>query len=515
MSVRHYSTLGRYLDANRDGAAEYSDHVLEVVEGVLPPALQGTLLRNGNGRFEHYGVRYEHLFDGDGMVARFHFDGQQVRYRNRHVRTQEFMAEEQAGRMLYRSFGTNLPGGLRTNFLRTTFKNTANTSLVWHGGHLLALWEGGLPHRLDPATLATLGRFDYGGVLRNPFSWLDRRISPELPFSAHPKVHARTGVLHNFGIVAGRRHRLVLYEVSPAGQARLAHVLPLAAPTFAHDFVLTDSGHRIFLLAPVAFDVLRALSGLASPAASLRQDPTQPTEVVVVGPDGEVHRLRTAFGFVFHFVNGYQDADGTLVADALLLDDFPATEVIRAYLAGCVPDNQPQARFVRFRLDLVAGTVVREELSDCQGELPIVHPGREGLPYRYAWAIGRPSHSPLPLLDHLIKLDLHTGAAHHAYAPGTLCSEPVLVPRSGPVAEDDGYLVYLRFVAASATTELVVAEAADLRLVARLRLPHNIPLGFHGLWLSETELTAEKPPARHFLPPELDAATKAATVSTP
>ncbi|WP_375436958.1 carotenoid oxygenase family protein [uncultured Hymenobacter sp.] len=487
MSVHYCSVLGDYLTANRCVAAEYDDIALELIEGTLPADLSGTLLRNGNGRFEHHGVRYEHLFDGDGMVARFHFDGQQVYYRNRHVRTAEFVAEEQAGRMLYRSFGTNLPGGVRTNFLRIKFKNTANTSLVEHGGHLLALWEGGLPHRLDPTTLASLGRFDYEGVLRNSFSWLDRRITPEMPFSAHPKVHPTTGVLHNFGIVAGTRHRLVLYEVSPVGQARLAHVLPLPAATFAHDFVLTHSGHQIFLLTPVAFDVLRAFSGLVSPAASLRVDRTQPTQIVVVDPEGTVHHLTTEFGFVFHLVNGYQDDDGTLVVDALVLDDYPGTLGFQAYLTGRVPDDQLQARFVRFRLDLAGRTVTRHSLSDHEAELPVVNPNQEGLPYRYVWAIGRPPGHSVPLLDHLLKLDVQTGAVSYAYKPGTVCSEPIIVPRTelnqnASCAEDDGYLIYLRFSASSCTTELIVADAADLRTLARLRLPHNIPLGFHGLW---------------------------------
>lgn len=497
MPIQHYPVLHHYVEANRCVTTEYDDEVLALVEGQLPADLLGTLLRNGNGRFEQYGIKYEHLFDGDGMVARFRFDGQQMRYRNRHVRTAEFVAEEKAGRMLYRSFGTNLPGGLRANFLKTQFKNTANTSLVQHGGHLLALWEDGLPHRLDPDSLATLGLHDYEGTLRNPFSWLDRRISPDLPFSAHPKVHPTTGVLHNFGTVAGRPHRLALYEVSPDGRGRLARALPMPAATFAHDFILTQSGHQIFFLTPVAFDVWRALAGLGSPAACIKVDRTQATQIVVVGPDGAVHRLETDFGFVFHFVNGFQAADGTLVADALLMADFPDSAVMKAFLAGNVPDDQAQARFVRFRLDLAAGIVTRESLTDYEGELPEIHPDRLGQPYRYAWAIGRPPGHSLPLLDHIIKLDVLSGETRHAYAPGTMCSEPVVVPRLPPAgqpspAEDDGYLVYLRYAAATNTTDLVVADAADLHLVARLRLPHNIPLGFHGLWQPAPEVGASK-----------------------
>jgi all-trans-8'-apo-beta-carotenal 15,15'-oxygenase len=55
------------------------------------------------------------------------------------------------------------------------------------------------------------------------------------------------------------------------------------------------------------------------------------------------------------------------------------------------------------------------------------------------------------------------------------------VPRPEAANEDDACLLYLRFVAAAATTELL-ANAANLRALARLRCPFNIPLGFYGLW---------------------------------
>lgn len=483
MSVRHFPILRRYVAANRTVTDEYDDVPLELVEGSLPPALIGTLYRNGNGRFEHQGVAYDHPFDGDGMIAKFAFDGQTVRYRNRYVRTAEFLAEEAAGRMLYRSFGTNLPGGIRTNAFRMQFKNAANTSVVWHGGRMLALWEGGWPHQIDPITLDTLGRYHYDGVLQNPFGWLDRRITPEMQFSAHPKIHPTTGVLHNFGTVPGTKQRLVLYEVTPDGRAGVSQVIDMPDMTFAHDFVLTESGHRIFFLTPVAFDMVRALTGLTSPAASIRVNRANPTLVLVVDPQNRIHKLTTDFCFVFHFVNGYQDADGQLVVDGLRLEDFPASDAMKAYLAGDLTDDQPGARYVRYRIDLDRKTVRHEPLAHYEGELPEIHPGRTGRPYRYAWSIGRPIGSPAPLFDHIVKVDAQTGQGRHRLAPDTLPSEPIVVPRPGAAAEDDAWLLYLLFDAPSQTTDLVVADAADLQTVARLRLPHNIPLGFHGMWL--------------------------------
>ena len=488
MAIQHYKTLHDYVRTNESVSEEYDDVELELLEGTLPTDLKGVLFRNGNGRFAHQGVWYDHLFDGDGMISRFEFDGRRVHYRNRHVRTREFLEEEKAGRMLHRSFGTNLPGGFWKNAFRMQFKNAANTSVVWHGGHLMAMWEGGWPHRIDPVTLETIDRYDYQGVLRNPFSWLDRQIAPEMPFSAHPKIHPDTGVLHNFGTVAGTQQRLVLYEVNPDGQARISQVIKMDDMTFSHDFVLTQSGHRILFLTPVAFDMPRALLGLTSPAASIRVNRDKPTLVLVIDPSGTIHRLTTDFCFVFHFVNGYLDRDGKLIVDGLMLDYFPGSDAMKAYLNGDVAEDGTGARFTRYTIDLATKQVSRKPLADYEGELPEIHPDRLGKPYRYAWGIGRPLTHSRPLADQLVKIDVLTGQGVHCGEDNTLLSEPIVVPRPDSVAEDDAWLLYLLFDARTQTTDLVVADAASLNTVARLRLPHNIPLGFHGMWLSEGQL---------------------------
>jgi len=130
--------LAAYLRANETVRDEV-DIRLRVAEGALPSALRGVLYRNGPGKMEVHGTKYDHPFDGDGMVTRFAFADGEVHYKNRFVRTEEYVAEERAGRMLYRSFGTNLPGGLRKNLFRLRFKNAANTSVVLHGGKLVGM----------------------------------------------------------------------------------------------------------------------------------------------------------------------------------------------------------------------------------------------------------------------------------------------------------------------------------------------------------------------------------------
>ena len=44
---------------------------------------------------------------------------------------------------------------------------TANTTMIYHAGRALVLKEDDLPYEVDPETLETRGRFDYGGQIRS------------------------------------------------------------------------------------------------------------------------------------------------------------------------------------------------------------------------------------------------------------------------------------------------------------------------------------------------------------
>lgn len=64
----------------------------------------------------------------------------------------------------------------------------ANTAALAWGGKLLALWEGGLPHQIDPLSLSTIGASEVGGVLEPPGS----------TFAAHPRLDPANDRVVNF-----------------------------------------------------------------------------------------------------------------------------------------------------------------------------------------------------------------------------------------------------------------------------------------------------------------------------
>jgi all-trans-8'-apo-beta-carotenal 15,15'-oxygenase len=454
-----------------------TDATLVPEEGRLPPQLRGVLYRNGSGGFADPGA---HPFDGDGMVARFELDGRTVRYKNRFVDTQEREAERAAGRRLYRGFGSNLPGGLRSNLLRVRFKNAANTSVVAHGGKLLALWEGGLPHELDPRTLETVGRYDFGGQLRGSGPLLDRWLMPELPFSAHPKLDPATGELWGFGTRMGYRPRLMLYRVDADGRMDEPRALPLRDLTFIHDFLLTPR-YRVFFLAPFSFDVMRMVLGLEPPAAALRWRGSGRMRIWLVDRDtDEVTELDASPGFVFHFVHGHETSDGRVVALGLKMDGFPdpgldlgAADAVRSF-------QYPPPKLVRFVIDPARGKVSEERVRDLPMELPATDaPDSSGEPCRRFWATANPHEDRSLRYTAIARIDLDGGHdAVRDFAPG-FPSEPTFVPdpAGGP-----GFLLTVVYDPDAHRSDLHVLDAHSLATRWRGRLPHHLPPGFHGCW---------------------------------
>ena len=97
--------------------AEY-DYFIDDIEGRVPADLTGTFVRNGPGRQRIGGRAYGHWFDGDGMLCAFTFANGRVHFRNRYVRTPKYVEETAAQKILYRGFGTQIPGGWTKNVLR-------------------------------------------------------------------------------------------------------------------------------------------------------------------------------------------------------------------------------------------------------------------------------------------------------------------------------------------------------------------------------------------------------------
>ncbi len=457
------------------------EHVtrLRLVEGAIPRALRGTCYRNGPGRFERGPTTYGHLFDGDGMVAAFGFDDLGVVYRNRFVRTAAFEEEERAGDVLHRGFGTPAAGGRLANAFRPRFKNAANTGVAAHGGALLALWEGGLPHRLDPLTLATLGTHDFDGALIARPSLSSAVLGRELPFCAHPKHDPATGELVGFGLRMGARSTLLIHRVDPQGRMKPPREIGLDSLWFVHDFAVTPRW-LVFVLCPVAFRVAPMLLGKMTPAESLAGDERRPLRVLAVeraSLDRE-GRPRTfmasssdARGFAFHVVNAFEDGDERIAVDVAWTPQFPVLPSPR----GRTPYAFVPPRLTRIDVDLERSTLDVTPTSTLF-EIPEIDPRVAGARHRVAWGLGGKS-----TLSGITRWERGASPLTRDFAPDVVA--PPLFLSDGSRTEGAGWILTTVYVPRTHSSELLLLDATTLRTTARARLPHVLPPHFHGCWV--------------------------------
>ncbi|HIK46612.1 MAG TPA: carotenoid oxygenase family protein, partial [Leptolyngbyaceae cyanobacterium M65_K2018_010] len=343
-------------------AEEFSTTPLPLLAGHIPPGLRGTLYRNGPARLERHGVRVGHWFDGDGAILRVHFHNGAAEATYRYIQTAGWQTEEAIDQYLYRGYGSLPPGSVWQRW-RAQVKNVANTSVLALPDRLLALWEGGLPHRLNLETLATQGVDNL------------QSLRPTDTFSAHPKRHPRTGQIFNFGVKAGGNATLKLYRCSPKGLVEQTATLELTGIPLVHDFVLADR-HLVFCVPPVRLNPLPAVFGLQSFSDALRWQPQTGTQVIVVDADSfEV----TAWNQVdpwyqWHFGHSQLLPDGSLTFDVVRYPDFATNQYLKEIASGQVT-TPAEAQLWQYRLDPQTGKILESNcLLDRHCEFPVVWP---------------------------------------------------------------------------------------------------------------------------------------------
>jgi all-trans-8'-apo-beta-carotenal 15,15'-oxygenase len=451
---------------------------IDRIDGAIPQELVGTLFRNGPGLLDVNGQAYGHPFDGDGMICAITFVDGRAHFANSFVKTPEFLAEQEAGRILYRGvFGTQKPGGWLQNIFDLRFKNIANTNAIYHARKLLALWEASRPYQLDPATLETIGIESFNGAL-----------AAGQVFTAHPKLDAESGDLWGFGVEAGPQSKISVYRVDAKGTLTEQFQQKVSGFCFLHDFAYTPN-YRIFSQNPVEFQPLGFLLGFKTAGACLDLKPNTPTKILLFDRVGKLTTFETDPCFIFHHCNAFEQ-DDLVVLDSICYKDYPKSEPNSNYKETDF-DKVIPGHLYRFHIDLRSGKVDRQLIVERSCEFPAINPKLVGRSYRYAYlgAIANESSTPgnAPL-QAILKVDLQTGRQElHSFAPRGFVGEPVFIPRPGAMAEDEGWLVLLVFDAAHERSDVVILDAQNISTepLATLHLNHHIPYGLHGNFTPE------------------------------
>lgn len=439
------------------------------IEGFLPQEVDGLYLRLGpNPCFAP--VPPYHWFDGDGMIHIIDLSApNSASYRNQYIQTAALEADnvaEQAVNLGLRhppDITLTLQGGM-------PYRNTANTSVLYHHGRAFALCEFGEPYEISLPDAETIGRVTLGAP-------------SGMTFNAHPKIDPVTGELlylrHRLGVAPYLsfgtldRNGVLQYEVD----------IDVSFPCMMHDFAFTPS-YIVIMEHSLYFDLERAKAGKS--AWVCNQDSPSRFGIFPRRASATAIRwLEASSCCVTHFVNAFENDNEILISGIRYQKQpeiltFSATEEDASRPMAAV-----QTGLYEWRINLNDGFVQERTLLDDAFEFPTLNPERYGQPFRYTYLSKEGMNSALAKFDH------HTGSLRfYSYGRGRYGGEATFVARNGATKEDDGYLLVIVWDSRSGLSEMLVLDASSFpsEPIARIFLPVRVPFGFHGSFIPRIKL---------------------------
>jgi carotenoid cleavage dioxygenase len=446
------------------------------VEGEIPADMYGAYLRNGpNPQFKP-GNRY-HPFDGDGLVHALYFRDGTASYRNTLIDTAGLAREQAAGETVY----PGVMGPFNFDLPDFPIKDTSNTDIILHHGKLISLWyNSGIPYTLDPLTLENTGALD------SP-SKLTRKMS------AHSRVDWQTGEMFFFDY--GDEPPYMVYGVlAPDGSLKHEAPIDLPGPRLPHEITFTNN-YAILHDHPLFHDI-NVLKRHKMRVVEFHTD--MPTRFGLIPRLGDKPRwFECEPCFVLHTSNAWEEGDWVIMDGCRSVNPMPAAHDDEGDLAHMLAYMRLEANNYRWRFNLRTGEVREGPLCDRNSEFNKSNQIFHGVKTRYAY------HQDIPLdadgghtlrFTGLLKYDNETGQYQkYEYGPGVFGSETPFVPKKGAdrsSEEDDGYLTTLVTDTNDWTSWCLIFDAKDITPgpIARVKLPHRIPYGFHGWWARGEDL---------------------------
>ena len=432
-----------------------------IVIGEIPKELNGTFYRNGPNPQYVYSENY-HMFEGDGMIHAITFQHGHVKYKNRWIRTEKFLAERKARKSL---FGGMRDFGVQDESVKNCSRSTSNTNVIWHHNHLLALNEGSLPFDIDRNDIAKGDIYTFNQLL-------DRTMM------AHPKIDPVNGELLFYSYF-GPDFRYFIADKN--GKINYQNTLAMPFKCMMHDFAITEN-FSIFPLFPLTWDFQR----IQRRETVFKWEPHLNTRFAIMprfGNDSDVIWFEDQAALGFHVINAWEEAD-KIILEMVVMDDIPQDVIAFA------DDNITYKNyFTRWIFDLSRRKITKERLDKINVEFPRIDERFTGRNNRYAYTNGTINENALNLFDAIIRYDVNDNKKQiHHFGKGSFPLEPIFVPRSVDAKEGDGFLLSYVYREAHNRSDLVILDAqhADDEPLAIVQLPHRIPFGFHGCWVDES-----------------------------
>ncbi|WOH37802.1 carotenoid oxygenase family protein [Thalassotalea fonticola] len=441
------------------------------IEGKIPNDLVGIFFRNGPGKHERGEQRYQHLFEGDGMLQSFKIAEGKIVHQGKFIETPKFQQEQLAEQFLYSGPETKFNDSLPVS--NSNMVNTANTNVIPVGDDLWALWEGGTATSVNSETLEfqqqiTLGADSkYGQSLKG------------LPFSAHPKVEAN-GDIWNFGL--NQSGHVVLYHLAATGQVKNVGILNANYKGgMLHDFLLTEK--HLLIILPSLTTTREFGNNQRGYFSRVGFDKNQAMRVLVVSKSDLTltKEYELPAGFAFHYGNAWEENNGTIHFDASLYPNVDVLHNLANVMKGEMNNVNIDAKTALYTL--LPNGKANHAILDVNSEFPRVCDHLVGLKNEYLYHLSSQRNSLWS--DSVSSFNVSTGKEDRFdFGKEYLVEEHISVCPTNQ--EGTGYLIGTALHVPSKRTCLNIFNASSIAdgPIARAWLNHHLPLGFHGNFIA-------------------------------
>lgn len=500
------------------------------VTGTIPKWINGSLLRNGPGRFEFGKDKYNHWFDGMALMHNFKIENSSVTYMSKFLQSDSYTKNKSANRIVVSEFGTlAMPDPCKSAFDRfmSKFKMTStdncSVNYVLYKGDYYVSTETNLMRKVDPETLDTLEKVDWSKFIAVNGA------------TAHPHYDP-DGTVYNMGNSYGKegtRYNIIRVPPQKSGEGETLEGAQVVCsiepeekmkPAYYHSFGMSEN-YVVFVEQPLRLNIMKLMLSKIqgkSFSGSMSWEPEQNTVFHVINKHtGKKHSttFHTKAFATFHQINAFED-QGCIVLDLCCQDDGGAVEmfqlenlrksgndlnelfkqVAKAYprrfvlpLDSSVNDDvatQPLSYTTATALKEGDGKIwcTHENLHDhtldsCGIEFPQINYAKYNTKkYRFFYGCGFQHF----VGDSLIKVDVETKRAKVWKEDGYYPSEPIFVPYPNAVEEDDGVILSAVLTPhQDKNIFLLILDAKDFTEIARAEAPVQIPYGFHGIFVPQ------------------------------
>ncbi|XP_061818276.1 carotenoid-cleaving dioxygenase, mitochondrial isoform X2 [Nerophis lumbriciformis] len=510
-------------------AEETPDPIPAEVQGTIPHWIDGSLLRNGPGKFEFGETHYNHWFDGMALLHQFKVKEGQVTYRSRFLHSDAYTKNSEQDRIVISEFGTiTMPDPCKNIFQRffSRFEilkptDNANVSFVKYKGDYYVSTETHLMHRVDPENLETLQQVDWSKFIAVNGATAHPHYAPDGTTFNMGNSYGGKGTTYNIISIPPEKSD---QEDTLKGAKILCSILPAnkSQPSYYHSFAMSEN-FVVFIEQPIKMDLLRIVTCKMrgkTLSDAIYWDPNLETILHVIdkrtGEASPVKYYAKAFA-TFHQINAFEE-DGFLMLDLCCSDDGQAINIYllqnlrksgealdevynsmsrafprRFVLPLNVTQETPTDQNLNTRSSSTATCIKTSDTQvfcqheDLHGEdlhqyggleFPRINYERYNTkPYRYFYGCGF-RHL---FGDSLLKMDLKDKMLKVWYQKGLFPSEPVFVPSPDAVEEDDGVILSVVLSPSQDKgTFLLVLNAKTFEELGRANVAVNMPYGFHG-----------------------------------